>query len=279
MNHYLLCLLLFFSCSFSTKRSQESTAQSLATTHFLLQWTAGETTREEIDEAVIFCEEIYSKMASVLGEERMPDHRINVIFGGEGLRPGQPKRTPNVDYRGQIRLYRFSQGGYLDPFPHELVHAIRANRVAQWERFFEEGFASAIAATIYPEKTGFPLFGYERSKIMAYLMSQDYFITLSEMKARHRELNLRCQLQTYIPREDFFYYLKETYGMDKLLAFAHSGRTSETVLYEEIWGKSFTDLEADWTAYVSNLHDPQEVKRTGEEYFEKTSARYIPVCK
>ncbi len=280
MKFFSIYLLVFLACCSAENGSDKSkSSNSLTTEHFVMTWNAEETTSEEIEHASNFCEEIYAKTADVIGADRMPDGRINVLFRGEGMQPDGRKIPPNVDSSGQINLYRFRQGGYLDAFAHELVHAIRINRIPNWELFFEEGFASAIAAIVYPEMVGFPLFGYERSKITSYLMQQDYFISLSEMRSRHRELNPRCMLQTYIPREDFFCYLHATYGMEKLLKFSNSEKTSQIGLYDEIWGKSFSELEAEWKNYTLGLYSTKEVKKTGEEYFQKTSAKYMPICR
>ncbi len=280
MKFLTILLLLFFACNSSGEGSQNATSSKmLSTEHFTFSWEEPETTPDEIDAATVFCEDIYDRLAKVIGEEKMPTGKIEVRFRGEGLRPNGRKIAPNVDALGRVNLYRFRQGGYLDTFAHELVHAVRINRVPNWERFFEEGFASAIADLIFPEQVGFPLFGYERSKITSYLMQQDYFITLSEVKSRHSELNLRCQLQTYIPREDFFCYLRRKYGIDQLLEFSNSPKTNEIDLYEEVWGKSFAELEDDWMKHTLDLHSKNDVEQTGSEYFEKTSARYIPICR
>ncbi len=280
MKFFSIYLLMFLGCGSAVNDSNTNQSSgSLTTKHFAFTWNVDETSAEEIEYASGFCEKIYTEVANLIGEDRMPEGRIQVSFKGEGMQTNGRKIPPNVDSSGRINLYRFRQGGYLDAFAHELVHAIRINSIPNWERFFEEGFASAIADVVYPEKTGFPLFGYERSKITSYLMQQDYFISLSEMRLKHRELNLRCQLQTYIPREDFFCYLRETYGTEKLLEFSNSNRTNEIGLYEEIWKKSFDELETEWEKYTLELHSAEEVMRIGEEYFEKTSAKYIPICR
>ncbi len=279
MKFFSIYLLVFLACGPSERGdNKKQSPGSLITEHFVLTWNPEETSSEEIESASTFCEEIHAKLAEVIGLDRMPERKIIVSFNGEGMRANGRKIPPNVDASGRINLYRF-RGDYLDPFAHELVHAIRINRIPYWERFFEEGLASAIADLVYPEATGFPLYGYERSKITSYLMQQDYFISLGEMRSRHRELNLKCQLQTYIPREDFFCYLRVKYGTEKLLEFANSGKTNQIELYKDVWGKSFAALGSEWKNFTLALHSEEEVKRAGEEYFEKTAAKYIPICR
>ena len=251
------------------------------TDHFVLLWNEAETRNEEIEEAKLFAEEVYQALSGILGASNMPDEQLIITFRGEGVdKKTRKKRTPHVDYQGRTHLYRFDQEGYLGALPHELVHAVRINQVSSWERFFEEGLASAIAYHLYPDKVGFPRFGYSLDLIAGYWLSSGKGIPLETMRSQHGRLNLKCQLQTYVTREDFFNYLNVTYGIDKLVAFAYSDQVGTKEAYEKIWEKPFSELQAEWEANLkaryAQIENPDTII---DQYFSTTSAKYIPVCK
>lgn len=250
------------------------------TDHFVLLWNDGETKATEIDEAKIFAEEAYAKIAKVFGVTNMPGEQLIITFRGEGVdKKTRRKRTPHVDYQGRIHLYRFDQGGYLSVLPHEMVHAIRINKVARWERFFEEGLASAIAYHLYPDKAGFPRFGYSLDLIAGYWLTSGKGIPLETMRSDHSRLNLKCQLQTYVAREDFFNYLNSKYGTDKLVEFAYTNQVGTLEQYKSTWGKTFNQLIVEWEADLRKRYGKIENPQGQiDEYFSTTSARYIPVC-
>ncbi len=253
----------------------EKTAESQ---HFKYFWNPVHVNKEELDTAFHFCEQIYERMAKALGKDRMTAKKLIVTFNGEGLVPNRPKRAPNVDRYGRIHLYRFNDGGYFAAFAHELVHAIRVTEVANWERFFEEGVASAFSDLIYPEKMGFPLFGYPRAQIAAYLLQRPDNIPLQIMREKHLQLNMKCQLQSYILREDFFCYLIEKYGSDKLINFAYSNEVGQLNGYESTWGHSFDKLIQDWEQHLKTLYPFEQIETLGQEYLQNTPAKYIPIC-
>ncbi len=248
--------------------------------HFVLVWNENETKTEEIDEAKVYAEEVHGKLTQILGAANMPKDKLIVTFGGEGMdRARQKKRTPHVDFSGRIHLYRFDEGGYLSVLPHEMVHAIRMNNGRRWDGFFEEGFASAIAYHLYPGREGFPRFSYSLDLIAGYWLESGRGIPMETMRTQHNRLNLKCQLQTYVTREDFFNYLAVNYGMEKLVDFAYSNDVGTSGLYERIWGKSFKALASDWESDLRSRY--QRLENTSalvDEYFKTTSAKYIPVC-
>lgn len=277
MKTIFLTFMLSMACGLAP-REQAGQDQTVSTDHFTFSWNPSQTTGAEVAKAQSFCEDIYDKLANVIGEERMPSYKMMVLLEGNGMKENGSKTPPYVDRQGRIHLFKFRNEDYFEAFAHELVHAVRINRIPNWEPFFEEGLASTLADLIYRSQSGFPLFGYERSKIMAYFMQEENYISLSTLRARHRELNLKCQLRSYIPREDFFCYLRDEYGISKLLKFAYASQVGSLDLYRDVWGNSFEELESAWTQYTLSLHSEEEVQNTGEEYFTESTAKYFPPC-
>ncbi len=248
--------------------------------HFVYVWNYGETTSEEITEAKVFAEEVYMKLEKVVGEANMPQEQLIITFGGEGVdRTRGRKRTPHVDNSGRIHLYRFDQGGYLSVLPHEMVHAIRINEIPIWNGFFEEGFASAIAYQLYPQMGGFPRFSHSLALIAGYWLTSGRGIPLETIRKQHSRLNLKCQLQTYVTREDFFNYLAGQGGVTKLVDFAYSRDVGSLEGYKRVWNKPFSELASDWEKDLKRRFEAlSNTEVQIENYFETTSARYIPVC-
>ena len=120
------------------------------------------------------------------------------------------------------------------------------NNVPQWEPFFEEGLASAIAYYLYPKRAGFPRFGYDLDLVAGYWLNSKRVIPLDTMRLQHSWLNLKCQLQTYVAREDFFNYLIVNYGLEKIVSFAYAKNVRSLELYQSIWKKSFKELSIAW---------------------------------
>jgi len=248
-------------------------------THFVYQWNSGETTEAEIDEAAILAEDVYQKLTRVFGKQYMPSAKLIITFGGEGLnRKTGKKRTPNVDFQGRTHLYRFDMGGYLTPLPHELVHAVRVGRV-NWQGFFEEGIASGIAYHLYPERKGFPRFGFSLDLIAGYWLNSGKAIPMRTMLNQHRRLNLKCQLQTYVLREDFFNYLINQHGLNNLVNLAYSELLGSDEGYTKHFGKSLETLAEKWEADLAKRFKKiDQADALVSDYFQNTSAKYIPVC-
>lgn len=250
------------------------------TQHFILKWNTQETSSDEIDEALHFIEKVYNQERALFGDENMPARKIEVRLNGEGLIDGGKKANiPRVDGSGIMYLYRFPGGGYLEPFPHELVHAIRINNIPSWEPFFEEGLASSISSYLYPKKEGFPFFGYEQIKIASYLAIRDDYMPLIYLRTHHRIVNFQCQLQSYILREDFFTYLIQQYGIKKLISFANSDEVGHLDTYKKIWNKSFSELANEWRKQLVEKYPKSEIMTYGEEFLTKTPAKYQRICK
>lgn len=248
--------------------------------HFVLQWNAGQSSSEEIAEASVFAEETFSKLTQLLGKQRMPSKKLIMTFRGEGVDPETYKKSvPHVDGQGRIHLYRFESGGYLGALAHEMVHAIRVNALPRWERFFEEGLASAIAYHLYPDTKTFARYGYPMEVVAGYWLVSGKGIPMETMRVQHSRLNLKCSFQTYVMREDFFNYLTVSYSIEKLLSFAYSKDVGNIDFYQVYWGKNFPELVKEWeTDLRGRYHAHSGATELAQEYLTQTPVRYSKAC-
>lgn len=248
--------------------------------HFVLQWNAGQSSSEEIAEASVFAEETFSKLTQLLGQQHMPTEKLIMTFRGEGVDPETYKKSvPHVDGQGRIHLYRFESGGYLGALAHEIVHAIRVNALPRWERFFEEGLASAIAYHLYPDTKTFARYGYPLEVVAGYWLVSGKGIPMETMRVQHNRLNLKCSFQTYVMREDFFNYLVVNYKMEKLLAYAYSEDVGYIDAYQDHWAKTFAQLVSEWELDLRKRYNAYEgATELAGEYFKNTPVQYSKAC-
>lgn len=283
MGKLTLVVLMFSSCLVFGQTKGELSGRFNSKTesdHFVLQWNEGQSSEKEIQEAAIYAEEVYSRLSGLLGKTNMPTVRLIITFRGEGVDPKTYKKSvPHVDGQGRIHLYRFEAGGYLGAMAHEMVHAVRVNTLPRWERFFEEGLASAIAHYLYPDTNAFARYGYPLDVVAGYWLVSGKGIPLETMRQQHNRLNLKCSFQTYVMREDFFNYLTVHYGVDKLLAYAYSDKVGDVDAYPEYWGKRFTELVEEWELDLrKRYHAYDGAAAMAVEYFKNTPVQYSKAC-
>lgn len=173
------------------------------------------------------------------------------------------RTSPYVDEEGTIHLWRFSkaQGGYHALFAHELVHAIgydslvapALEKSGKHAGFYLEGWAEYLALLANPDKTGFPLFGFEEDVVVGHWLRQGG-PTLADLRARHEELNMPCQGQSYILRASWFRHVDEVFGRETLwkLAATPEGLQPESV--ERILGASLEKVDADWSDWANSRY-------------------------
>lgn len=283
MKKLIPVLLMFFSSLvFGQTKGvlSDRFSEKTESKHFILQWNTRQSSEKEIEEAAAFAEEVYQKLTDLLGEQNMPSAKLIMTFRGEGVDPETYKKSvPHVDGQGRIHLYRFDSGGYLGAMAHEMVHAIRVNTQPRWERFFEEGLASALAYYLYPDTKTFARYGYPLDVVAGYWLVSGKGIPLETMRVQHGRLNLKCSFQTYVMREDFFNYLVMNYGIDKLLAYAYSDTVGLVEAYPKYWGKAFSELVTDWESDLrKRYHAYEGAAQLADEYFKSTPVMYSKAC-
>jgi hypothetical protein len=193
--------------------------------------------------------------------------------------------SPYVDEDGTVHLWRFSEGegGYRAMFAHELVHGIaydaaEASGSTEWEGigFYIEGWAEYVALLVDPEKTGFPLFGFDENVVVGHWLKHGG-ITLATLRESHDELNMRCQGQAYIMRASWYRYIDEELGRDVLLDLvaARDGVSADAV--EAVLGDSLEKVDAAWAAWALARYDAYEgADAEAEAYRARISGWYEP---
>ena len=157
---------------------------------------------------------------------------------------GRTRESKFLSFDG-IHLFRYSpdDGGYWVVFAHEMVHAFgltwfTAHAAWDWPtyRFFDEGFAEYVAQEVDPDRRGFPFFGYPEDVVVGHWIVSDASMPPATMRERHRELNSKCDLQTYTLRASWFRYLDENFGRDAVLEVVYPEFEPTSDVVQEILG-------------------------------------------
>ena len=205
----LLLLAIVFALGQSSAWASETAAASIdgfdrskTTEHFEIVWNDSTASEEDAKLAAKETESDYDAIAGYLGVDRLPDKRIVVILEGD-MFPDGGRRIPHVDGEGRVHLYRSPTGDYLSIFPHELVHALRMSlpkRRAFYSvtggGFLEKGFAEAVALIAEGSVDRYPYWGFEADVVAWHLVDSGQDVSLAALLSRHRELSLRCELQS-----------------------------------------------------------------------------------
>ncbi len=216
------------------------------------------SSRQTVQSMLDLGEALHPDIAAMHPEDITLDDEIRVELHGRFR-----NTSPHLDDEGTVHMWRFSEaeGGYRAMYAHELTHAIAfddlvapALEESEFAGFYLEGWAEYVALLVDPEKTGFPLFGYDEDVVVGYWLEHDG-PRLAEYRERHEELNLRCQGQAYILRASWFRYVDEELGRDVLwdLAAARQGLDPEPV--EAVLGASLEQVDADWTAWATARYE------------------------
>ena len=237
---------------------------SLAEGHFAVFWRTREGTVEHVRRILADAEAAFDGISRIVGVERTPTRRIVLILAGPGQAPDGTWRTPNVDDRGRVMLFRYGDDmvSYGAEVAHELVHAFRRHSGDWLSGFVEEGFAEAVAMEVDPDEVGFPRYGNPLVVVAGHLFARSEALPLSQIRARHRELNSRCRLQAYVERAAFFDYLKRTSGIDALVKLVYRSSEPTDADYVDLFGQPFAGLVERWesdllAAYRNHPRSPE----------------------
>jgi hypothetical protein len=248
-----VCLLLA-ACGGPTE-PEPATPVSRSSAHFDFESTTADATAAEMDLGISLAETHYEAIANLVGANHLPGRKIKVILEG----PFRPDRSAGfVDDQGNVHLsrYRDDLGGYFGSLPHEVAHAFRYTywhrfNIGPWENFgfIEEGFAEFVAQQVYPEKGGFPFYGYPEDVVVGHMLIRGDAIPMQVMRDRH-ELNTPCQWQTYPLRASWFRYVDETYGRAAVLAIAYAEVETTNEMIAGLLGVAIAQVDADWDLWL-----------------------------
>jgi len=246
--------LLLAACGGSTE-PEAPVPLSRSSAHFDFESTTAEATAAEMEAGIGLAELLYEEIADVVGPNQLPGRKIRVILEGDYR---SDRSGGYVDEQGNVHLsrYRADLGGYFGSLAHEIVHAFRYAywhrfNVGGWENFgfIEEGFAEFVAQQVYPEKGGFPFYGYPEDVVVGHMLLRGDAIPFPVMRDRH-ELNTPCEWQTYPLRASWFGYVEETYGGAAVLAIAYAEVETTNAMIEGVLGTPVSRVDADWDVWM-----------------------------
>ena len=250
----LLVLLLLAACGGSTE-PETVVPLERESEHFVFESTSAEATVAEMDAGIQLAEQHHAAMVALVGANRIPAGKVTVVLEGD-FRPDRSGGYIDPDGVAHLSRYRPDLGGYFGSLAHEIAHALRYTywhrfQVGPWENFgyIEEGFAEYAAITVYPQKAGFPFYGYPVDLITAARLVRGEGIPQQVMRDRH-ELNTPCEWQTYPLRASWFRYIEDEYGREAVLSIAYSEVETTDERIEALLGATLEQVDAAWKAWL-----------------------------
>lgn len=239
----LLCLALT-GCAEPLERSSE---------HFRFVANTRTSTPAEMEVGIERAEAFYAASAAIIPPSISLTPVLEVRLNGDVR-----SQSPYIDADGTIQLYRYSaeEEGYWALLAHEIVHAIAFDHAVEagaleWAAlgFYNEAWAEYVAQLVDPEKTGFPLYGFDDEVVVGHWVMHGG-LTLAMLRGSHWELNERCQHQAYPMRASWFRYVDETYGRQAALNVIYAGQEMTPPVVEAALGQSLAAVDEGWRAWV-----------------------------
>lgn len=277
----LLVCLFVAACSDSTG-PEPAVPLERSSDHFIFESTTADATSAEMDAGIQLAEGHYAAMVALVGENRIPAGKIRVILEGD-FRPDRSGGYIDPDGVAHLSRYRPDLGGYFGSLAHEIAHALRYTywhrfQVGPWENFgyIEEGFAEYAAIAVYPQKAGFPFYGYPVDLITAARLVRGEGIPQQVMRDRH-ELNTPCEWQTYPLRASWFRYIEGEYGRETVLSIAYSEVETTDERLEALLGATLDQVDAAWEAWLLARYAAiPDADAIAQPYFQKFGNE--PIC-
>jgi hypothetical protein len=274
----VIVLVLFTGCG---KEAIEPIIDlSLESTNIRLESTTAHATPGEMETVIAVAETLLVRLSDFVGTNNMPSNKIHIVLDGNWRSPG-----PYTEADGTIHLFRYpdDQGGYRALLAHELVHSTRKDyqqsaSTWRWQTFgfFEEGFAEFVAMRIDPEKTSFPLFGYDEDAIVGHWVVNSEHVPMNVLRMYHSELNLLCQYQAYPTRSSWFRHLHDIYGKDAVLNLAYTEVEPTTDAVRAMTGIGLEELDSRWEQWVAARYaEMPDASAIAEEYLQRLARAHI----
>jgi len=115
--------------------------------------------------------------------------------------------------------------------------------------FYVEGWAEYVALLVDPEKTTFPLYGFDEDVVVGHWVAHGG-LSLSQLRANHAEINQPCQFQGYAMRASWFRYIDEVLGREVLHGVVSAKNGWHPEAMEAVLGMSLDTIDADWRRWV-----------------------------
>ena len=269
-------LMLLLSVGFSTCSKDEPLRDLREeSAHFIILTNSKNSTSSEISQVLTQAEQLYERIAAIVGEAHTPVNKITIRMEGSFTDQG-----PYFNDQG-IHIFRYSreENGYLSLLAHEMVHAFREPFYLEKETwnwpaypYFDEGFSEYIAQLVDSTKTGFPFYGFPESVVVGHMVLHKQHIPHTVMRGRHEAFNQPCNIQTYPARASWCRYIDEVYGRDALFALIFAEQEPTALVVQEVIGVDLSVLDQDWETWIVEKY--QEIKdadRIAQQYLERVS--------
>ncbi|MCB9793650.1 MAG: hypothetical protein H6741_13080 [Alphaproteobacteria bacterium] len=226
--------------------------------HLLLVGDALTSSPEELQSLLELGEGFHADIAALHPPGVVFDPEVRVELHGKFR-----QTSPYVDADGTVHLWRFSEGegGYRAMYAHELVHGIGFDQALASGRtemqgvgFYIEGWAEYVALLVDPEKTGFPLFGFDEDVVVGHWLEHGG-LSLASLRTSHEALNMPCQYQGYILRASWYRYVDEVLGHKVLMDLVSAEAGYSDAAMAEVLGAELAQVDADWAAWALARYD------------------------
>jgi hypothetical protein len=195
-------------------------------------------------------------------------------------------RVLDVEFEGQMDIYLvprvFWQGGAAYGDKVQLISYLDRNYtgIETWSYFTHEGTHALAQDLIQPKENGGGPDGvlveglavwasgghYRREPIdpwAAVLASSDDYLPLADLRAGPF---YEFQHETsYLESASFVQFLVERYGLERLKALygrETGDEAHDSALVQELYGRSYQELEAEWLAYLEGVNPSPEQEAT-----------------
>jgi len=116
-----------------------------------------------------------------------------------------------------------------------------------------------------PNKSGFPLYGFDDTVVVGHFESQNE-LSLHRLRQNHEDLNFACQFQSYTMRASWFRYIEAVYGPQAVIEIAYSTQEMTPEYISSVLGDSPSVVDANWrdwvlARYADHLAADQEAEK------------------
>lgn len=247
--------------------------------HFVFLTSTAFATEAEVQEGLDRSEELFAKIAMVVGADLVPSGKITVNLDGP-----IKGRGPYVDGAG-IHLFRYSasEGGYWTLLAHEMVHGFRVDwffghEAANWPtfKFYDEAFAEFVAQLVDEDKQGFPFFGFPEDIVAGHWAVNGPFLPLSVLRARHDELNQPCEFQSYPERASWLRYIDEYFGRHILMKIVYPAMNPTDAFIRDLTGMSLAEIDEAWVVRITaRFHAHPGAAQLATAYMDRIGQAYV----
>ena len=170
----------------------------------------------------------------------------------------------------KIELYSLEEGQY--PLVHEMTHSLLGygnNFDTSSGYFTQEGFATYMEDKYGKQKSNF-------HKLLKYFIDINKYIPISKLMDPNEtdsyfrpdftnQKGFTLMWMSYTHSASFIKYLIDTYGLEKFEKIYNEKDLANKI--EEIYGKTISEIENDWVAFINNQTELTTEEKVKMGYF------------